>query len=115
MGKRVYLGKAWNHVEHSVDVDEDGFTYIEHTPTSVEDQILDECAKLRGLNQNKSSNFKFAGKVPINTHQAWKKEWRETAADNMTWPTFLAIKMNNRDHSKLRVGGLLPTHQRRHV
>ena len=116
MGKRISLGKAWNHVDHSVEVDEDGFTYIEHTSTEVEDEILDECARLRGLQQNVGSNFKFAGKVPTNTHAVWKKEWRETAADNVTWPTFLAIKMNNRDHSKLKIlDGKLPTTMNRRM
>lgn len=104
MGKRISLGKAWNHVEHSVEVDEEGFTYIEHVPTTVEDEILDECAKLRGLQQNSRSNFQLAAKVPIATHTAWKKEWREKYSDTWEWPTFLAMKLNNRDNAKLRTG-----------
>ena len=115
MGKLFHLENSPTGVQHYVDVDEDGFTYVEHTPTLVDDAIIDECSKLRALHQNKASNFHFAGKIPINLHTAWKKEWRETARDKMTWPTFLAIKMNNRDFSKLNVGGKLPTAKRRHL
>lgn len=116
MGKRILLDVSPTGVQHQVDVDEDGFYAIEHTPTSVENVILDECSRLRGLYQNPRSNFKFAGKVPINTHAAWKKEWRMKYSDTVTWPTFLAQKMNNRDHGKLKVlDGNLPTAKRRHV
>lgn len=116
MGKRILLDVSPTGVEHHVDVDEDGFTYIEHTPTWVDNEILDNCSKLRGLHQNSRSAFKFAGQVPINTHAAWKKEWREKYSDTVTWPTFLAQKMNSRDNSKLNILDIkLPTAQRRHV
>jgi hypothetical protein len=110
MGKRILLDVSPTGIQHSVEVDEDGFYYEEHTPSVVENEILDECSRLRGLAQNRTGNFKFAGKIPLNTHAAWRKEWQQTAADKMTWPTFLAIKMNNRDNKKLRVDdGALPT------
>lgn len=116
MGKRILLDVSPTGVKHEVEVDEDGFTYNEHQSNAVESVILDECARLRGLAQNRRSNFKFAGKIPLVTHALWKKEWRETASDSMTWPTFLAIKMNNRDNSKLNIlDQSLPTAKRRHV
>ncbi len=116
MGKRILLDVSPTGVQHEVDVDEDGFYYIEHTPTSVEQEILDNCSRLRGLAQNRKSNFQFAGQIPINTHAAWKKEWREKYRDTVTWPTFLAQKMNSRDNSKLNIlDKNLPTAQRRHV
>ena len=107
MGKQLLLDVTPAGIQHSVDVDENGFTYAEHQPTFVEQEILDECARLRGLHQRKSGAFQLAGKVPIVTHAMWKKEWREKYRDTWTWPTFLAMKMNNRDHSKLRIGGKL--------
>ena len=115
MGKLFHLENSPTGVQHFVEVDEDGFTYVEHTPTVVDDAIIDECSRLRALHQNKGSNFQFAGKIPINVHARWKKEWRETARDNMTWPTFLAIKINNSDYCKLRIGGKLPTTMNRRM
>ena len=104
MGQRFQLETSVTGVQHSVDVDENGFTYIEHTPTSVEDIILDECAKLRALRQRKTGAFQLAAKVPINTHAQWKKEWREKYKDTWTWQTFLAMKLNSREYENLRVG-----------
>lgn len=116
MGKRILLDVSPTGIQHTVDVDENGFTYEEHQTTADEQVILDECHTLRGLVQNKQSNFRFAGKIPLVTHAIWKKEWREKHSDTVTWPTYLAIQMNNRDHGKLKVlDGNLPTAQRRHV
>ncbi len=103
MGKRILLDVSPTGVQHYAEVDEDGFTYQEHQSNAVEQSILDECQKLRGLAQNRQSNFRFAGKVPLVTHQLWKKEWREKYSDTYTWQTFLAMKMNNRDNKKLNV------------
>lgn len=115
MGQRFLLDVSPTGVQHHVEVDEDGFYAIEHTPTVIEQAIVDNCSKLRGLQQNQRSAFKFAGQVPINTHAAWKKEWREKYSQILTWPTFLAQKMNSREYSKLNIGGKLPTAKRRHV
>lgn len=104
MGQRFQLETSPTGVRHSVDVDENGFTYIEHTPSFVEKEILDECAKLRSLRQNKKGAFQLAAKVPINTHAAWKREWREKFSDTWTWQTFLAMKLNSRDNEYMRVG-----------
>lgn len=117
MGKRILLDVSPTGIHHEVEVDENGFTYNEHTPTAVEDLILDECSRLRGLHQNSRSAFRFAGKVPLNTHAMWKKEWREKYSDTWTWPTFLGMKMNSRDNSKLNIldQKLPTTMNRRHV
>lgn len=104
MGKRLLLDIAPTGVRHYADVDEDGFTAIEHTPTVVEQEIVDECSKLRGLYQKKQGTFQLAAKIPINTYYGWKKEWRQKHADTWTWQTFLAMKLNSRDNEKLRVG-----------
>lgn len=106
MSKRLLLDVSPTGVQHSIEIDNDGdgFTAIEFTPTHIENEILDECAKLRGLQQNKGGGFQLAAKIPINTHAAWRKEWREKYHDTWTWPTFLAMKLNSRDNAYLRVG-----------
>lgn len=116
MGHKLLLDVSPTGVQHYVDIDEDGFYAVEHTPTVVEEAIIDNCSRLRGLQQNKKSNFQFAGQIPINTHAAWKKEWRENFSEILTWPTFLAQKMNSREFSKLNIlDAKLPTAKRRHV
>ncbi len=106
MSKRLLLDVSPTGVQHSIEIDHDGdgFTAIEFTPTRIEDEILDECAKLRSLHQSKKGGFQLAAKVPINTHTAWKKEWREKYRDTWTWPTFLAMKLNSREFQDFRVG-----------
>ena len=42
--------------------------------------------------------------IPINTYQAWKKEWREHYSEVFTWQTFEVMKLNSRDNAKLRTG-----------
>lgn len=104
MGQKLLLDFAPTGVQHSIETDENGFYAVEHTPTVVEDAILDECSKLRSLHQRKGGGFQLAAKIPINTYCAWKKEWREKYSDTWTWPTFEAMKLNNRDNSKMRAG-----------
>jgi len=105
VAQRFLLDVSPTGVEHSVEINHDGdeLTLIEHTPTLVENVILDENQRLRSLHQ-KRSNFQLAAKIPVNTYQAWKKEWREHYSDTYTWPTFEVIKLNNRDNCKLRTG-----------
>ena len=103
MGKRILLDIAPNSVQHSVEVDENGFTYAEHQTDELEQVILDECAAARSLHQRKS-NFQLAARVPIVTHAMWKKEWRQHHKDKVPWPQFLAAKLNSRDYCKLRTG-----------
>lgn len=104
MGQKLLLDVAPTGVQHSIDTDEDGFYAVEHTPTIVEDEILDECAKLRGLHQTGTGNLKLAAKVPILLYYQWKKEWREKYSDTWSWPVFETMKINNRDHEKMRTG-----------
>lgn len=104
MGQKFLLDVSPTGVQHSIEIDDDGFYALEHTPTVVEDEILDECAKLRGLYQRKHGGFQLAAKIPLLQYYAWKKEWREKYSDTWTWPTFEAMKLNNRNYGKLRVG-----------
>ena len=117
MGKIVLLDQSPTGVNHLAEVDDKGITFAEHTPTVVEQQILDDCAKKRGLVQRKGSAFQHAGQIPINTHAAWKREWREHFSDRVSWPTFLAQKMNSRDYGRLRTdeGKSLPTTDNRRM
>lgn len=103
MGQKLLLDLSPTGVQHSIESDEDGFFAVEHTPTIVENEILDECAKLRGLHQKQHGAFRLAAKVPILTHEMWKQEWHKVK-DKWTWPTFLAMKLNSREFANLRVG-----------
>ena len=106
MGQRFLLDVSPTGVQHAVDIDPSGdsMTMIEHTPTSIENEILDDCARLRGLAQVKGRNFQHAARIPVNTYNAWKREWREHWADKYSWPTFEVMKLNSRDNCKLRTG-----------
>lgn len=106
MGKRLLLDVSPTGVQHSVEIDNDGggFTAIEYTPDSIEHEILDGCARMRSLHQRKGAGLQHAARIPINTYNIWKKEWREHWADKFTWPTFEVMKLNSRDNSKMRTG-----------
>jgi hypothetical protein len=104
MGQKLLLDLSPTGVQHSIETDEDGFYAVEHTPTVVEDEILDECSKLRSLHQRKGGGFQLAAKVPILTHTLWKQEWHAKHRDKWTWPTFLSMKLNSREFCNLRVG-----------
>lgn len=106
MGKRLLLDVSPTGVRHEVEIDNDGdqLTLIEHTPSSIESEILDDCARLRSLHQRRGAQFQHAARIPINTYNAWKKEWREKWSQIYTWPQFEVIQLNNRDNCKLRTG-----------
>lgn len=103
MGNKLLLDISPTGVQHSIESDENGFYTVEHTPTVVEDEILDECSRLRSLHQRKGT-FQLAAKVPILTHEMWKQEWHTKYRETWTWPTFLAMKLNSREYQNLRVG-----------
>lgn len=106
MGQRFLLDVAPTGVQHYVDIDPggDALTLIEHTPSSIESVILDDCARKRSLVQSCGRAFQHAAQIPINTYQAWKKEWRQQYRQTMTWPEFEIMKLNSRDNCNLRTG-----------
>jgi hypothetical protein len=105
VGQRFLLDNAPTGVQHSVEIENDGdsFVAVEYTPTSIENQILDDCARKRSMFQRKSA-FQHAAQIPINTYNIWKKEWRENYARTMPWSQFEVMKLNSRDNEKLRTG-----------
>ncbi len=107
MGKRLLLDVSPTGVQHSIEIDHDGdgFTAIEHTPTLVENEILDSNQRLRSLHQRRS-NFQHAARIPINTYNQWRREWQEhiRGGGSMSWSQFEVVKLNNRDNCKLRTG-----------
>lgn len=111
MGKKILLDNSVTGVQHSVEIDHDGdaMTLVEHTPTSVENAILDDCARMRTLHQ-KGGGLQHAARIPINTYNAWRKEWREKYADKFTWPTFEIMKLNSRENCRLRTGNKRSVH-----
>lgn len=78
---------------------------IEHTPTSIESAILDDCARMRSLHQRKSA-FQHAARIPINTYNQWKREWHAhvRGGGSLNWSQFEVMKLNSRDNCKLRTG-----------
>lgn len=104
--KSFVLDVSPTGVYHKAHIANDGSEMVieEYTPTSVENQILDECARLRSLHQTTGRGMKLAAKIPSNTHAAWKKEWREKYSQVYTWSTFIAMKLNSRENEKFRVG-----------
>lgn len=105
MGQKLLLDVAPTGVQHSVEIDHDGggFYAVEHTPSWVENKILDDCARLRSLHQRRSA-FQHAAQIPINTYYQWKREWRERYSQVFTWSTFEIMKLNSRDYANLRTG-----------
>lgn len=107
MGQRFLLDVAPTGVQHSVEIEDggDSIVMIEHTPTLVEEHILDENARARSLaHSGGNRNFQLAARIPILTYNMWKAEWRRDYADKMPWPQFEVMKLNSRDNHKLRVG-----------
>jgi hypothetical protein len=106
MTRKFLLDVSPTGVEHHVEIAHDGdeMTLVEHTPSSVEAEILDSCASLRSLHQRRGAGLQHAARIPINTYTQWKKEWREKWADVYTWPTFEVMKLNSRDNCNLRTG-----------
>lgn len=106
MGQRISLGNSVTGVQHSVEIDNDGngFTTVEFTPSKVENEILDSCAKLRGIQQNSKGGLRHAARVPIGLHQQWRKEWEEKYRDTWEWMTFKVMKLNSREFQNLRTG-----------
>lgn len=95
-------------VQHSIEVTDDGFIAVEHTPTRIENEILDTCEKMRGLQQTArpGGNLQHAARIPINTYYGWRREWQEhrRRGGELTWPQFEVSKLNSRDNSKMRTG-----------
>ena len=106
MGNRLLLDISPTGVQHYADVEDDGNTLItlEHTPSSVEKEILDSNSRLRSLHQRSGSGLRHAARIPINTYNMWRDEWAEKYADKMTWQEFEVSKLNSRDFCNLRTG-----------
>lgn len=106
MGKRL-LDVSPTGVQHYAEVDGDGdeLTLIEYTPTEVEDEILESCDQMRSLHQNGRAQLQHAARIPTNTYQQWKREYRESGAwKTLTWGQFEVMKLNSRDNCRLRTG-----------
>ena len=106
MGQKFLLDNSSTGVQHSVEIDHDGngFTAVEFTPTRIENEILDTCKTLRGMSQRRGAGLQHAARIPVNTYQAWRKEWQDHYSQHMTWQTFEVMKINSRDNEKLRTG-----------
>lgn len=107
MGQKRLLGNnPLTGVQHSIEIDHDGggFTAVEFTPTSVENEILDSCSRLRNLHQTSKSRFQLAARTPVGLNALWRKEWEQKYRDKMKWMEFKVMKLNSRDYERLRTG-----------
>lgn len=65
--------------------------------------ILDFNQAFRNERQyNPRSDLHFIARVPLVVHQEWVKEWQRTKADTMRFNEFAAMKLREREYSKLR-------------
>lgn len=83
----------------NVHWDDDGadFEYVQRV-----DNIIDSFKAETDLGHNRLAAGRLAARVPITTHLSWVNEWREKHADKWELKTFLAMKVNSSDYSKLR-------------
>ncbi len=51
---------------------------------------------------NRKAAGRVAARIPLSTLWEWKDEWRKKYADKWEWTTFMAMRINNPDYSKLR-------------
>lgn len=103
--KRLPLSSSPTGVRKFCEIDSDGreLIAVEHTPTSVEQQIVDHCSALRHGRRG-SQNMRHVATVPILTYMMWQKEYRTGGyANTVTWKEFVAAKLNSGEFSKLRV------------
>jgi hypothetical protein len=68
--------------------------------------VLDRAQILRGLSVNRRAHMKPAATIPLVIYHNWKKEWRTQYRQSWTWQTYLAMKINSRDYSKLRTSDM---------
>lgn len=64
--------------------------------------VLEANRRILQLEQSRHSPMRLAASIPIIVYEQWKREFREKYSDVWTWKTYLAMKLNSRDSSKLR-------------
>jgi hypothetical protein len=101
------LGNSPTGVQHRVHVSDTEMITEEHTPTSVEEKVIDRCRRLERLGQSREArkaDVKVVASVAVGLYTTWYKEWKQKYHDKWTWKTFVAMKLNSNDYSKLRIG-----------
>lgn len=68
--------------------------------------VLDRNQELRSQSHNKKAHMKPVASIPLVVYHNWKKEWKSIYRQHWTWQTYLAMKINSRDFSKLRTSDL---------
>lgn len=104
MSSKFLLHKAPTGIQHSIEVTDEGFNSFEFTPSCVENEILDGCAAMRGVQQNANAKLRHAASTPLGLNAVWRKEWEQHYKDKMPWMQFKVMKLNSRDNSRLRTG-----------
>lgn len=91
-------------IQTRLHVDDDEIITEDVMPARVVGRILDENTRLRNLgrNPNPRAHGRLAARIPLPIYHNWRREWRQKYAQDWTWQTFLAMKINDRDWAKLK-------------
>lgn len=109
--RKFLLDRSPTGVLHYAHVSDDELITEEFTPSAVDAAVVDNCKLLSSLTQRKGQ-MQWAGQIPINLYQKWRKEWRQKHSDSWTWKTFLVMRMNSSEYKDLRDRGRrLPSHK----
>lgn len=79
--------------------DDNGVTHI--TTQDVE-PVLDHNQRLRNAILNPRSQIKPVASIPHVVHNRWRSEWEKEHSRHFTWPTYLAMKLNDRSYKYLK-------------
>ena len=104
----VDMGTNWGGVQNVVSVNDDGEIVARDIQSAeVNTHIVDENKRMRsamrdGINRL-AEGGKLAARIPITLFQNWRREWDKSYRDSVTWQTFLASRVNDREFDDLRL------------
>lgn len=98
--KTYDLGENWNGTRTKLHVDDDQIIMQDWEDAQ---PLLDENQRMRNMPQARTMRGGYlAARIPATMYYEWKKDWRANHRDRWTWQTYLAMKINSRDYSKLK-------------
>jgi len=111
MGLRNYIDNGHNGIAHSYYVEEDDKGYMVESQTAEQNQqVLDNNAKIRGLDkrisgftpQGKHVDGVVAAQIPLVLYLKLQKLWQKEYSDTIKWVPFLVQVCNSREYSLLK-------------
>lgn len=94
----VEVFETLHGVRSEVRINDDS---IEVKRTQRVDRIIDGFRQ-QSETPNRRAASRIGARVPIETYNAWRDEWRRHHADRWEWPTFLVMRLNDSDYKYLR-------------